>query len=64
MKRDPQLESTLKERQRELGIDRGSRLERVIHERSLERARESEHQSRDEAAELRGQLKAAEKGKK
>jgi hypothetical protein len=38
IKRDPQMESVLRARSRELGIERGSRLEKVIEEKNLERA--------------------------
>jgi len=37
LKSDPQLESVLRSRQRELGISPGSGLDRVINERSIER---------------------------
>lgn len=37
-KRDPQLESLLRNRAREFGIERGSRLDRVLDERNLQRA--------------------------
>lgn len=40
LKRDPQLESLLRNRQRELGIDRGSYLDHVIHSRTIEQALE------------------------
>jgi len=38
LKRDPQLESVLRNRQRELGIAAGSRLDRVMRERDIDRA--------------------------
>jgi Ti-type conjugative transfer relaxase TraA len=38
IKRDPQMESVMRARSRELGIERGSRLEKVIEEKNLERA--------------------------
>jgi Ti-type conjugative transfer relaxase TraA len=38
IKRDPQMESVLRARSREFGIERGSRLEKVIEEKNLERA--------------------------
>jgi Ti-type conjugative transfer relaxase TraA len=38
IKRDPQVESVLRARSRELGIERGSRLEKVIEEKNVERA--------------------------
>jgi hypothetical protein len=38
LKRDPQLESLMRNRQRELGIAPGSGLDRVMHERNIERA--------------------------
>jgi Ti-type conjugative transfer relaxase TraA len=38
IKRDPQVESILRARSRELGIERGSRLEKVIEEKNVERA--------------------------
>jgi Ti-type conjugative transfer relaxase TraA len=38
IKRDPQVESIMRARSRELGIERGSRLERVIEEKNVERA--------------------------
>ena len=38
IKRDPQMESIMRARLRELGIERGSRLEKVIEEKNLERA--------------------------
>ena len=38
IKRDPQAESIMRTRSRELGIERGSRLEKVIEEKNLERA--------------------------
>jgi hypothetical protein len=38
IKRDPQVESIMRARSRELGVERGSRLERVIEERNVERA--------------------------
>jgi Ti-type conjugative transfer relaxase TraA len=38
IKRDPQMESILRARSRELGIERGSRLEKVIEEKNVERA--------------------------
>jgi hypothetical protein len=38
LKRDPQLESVLQRRQQELGIARGSRLDRVMREPDIERA--------------------------
>jgi len=38
LKRDPQLESLMRSRQRELGIEVGSRLDRVMQERDIERA--------------------------
>ena len=40
LKRDPQLESTLQQRQQELGISPGSRLDRVLKAPTLERALE------------------------
>lgn len=38
IKRDPQMESVMRERARELGIECGSRLEKVIDEKNVERA--------------------------
>ena len=38
LKRDPQLESVLRSRQQELGIASGSRLDRVMRERDIDRA--------------------------
>jgi hypothetical protein len=38
LKRDPQLESLMRSRSKELGIDPGSRLDRVMRERDIERA--------------------------
>jgi Ti-type conjugative transfer relaxase TraA len=38
LKRDPQLESILRNRQQELGIKSGSRLDQVMRERDIERA--------------------------
>jgi hypothetical protein len=38
LKRDPQIDSLLRERGRELGIDDGSRLERVVQAREIDRA--------------------------
>jgi hypothetical protein len=38
IKRDPQVESILRARSREFGIERGSRLEKVIEEKNVERA--------------------------
>lgn len=38
LKRDPQLESLMRNRQRELGIAPGSALDRVMRERNIERA--------------------------
>jgi Ti-type conjugative transfer relaxase TraA len=38
IKRDPQMESVMRARSRELGIERGSRLEKVIEEKNVERA--------------------------
>jgi hypothetical protein len=38
IKRDPQVESVMRARSREFGIERGSRLEKVIEEKNLERA--------------------------
>jgi Ti-type conjugative transfer relaxase TraA len=38
LKRDPQLESLMRSRSKELGIDPGSRLDRVMRERDTERA--------------------------
>jgi Ti-type conjugative transfer relaxase TraA len=38
LKRDPQLESILRNRQRELGVSRGSRLDQVMRERDIDRA--------------------------
>jgi ATP-dependent exoDNAse (exonuclease V) beta subunit len=38
LKRDPQLESLLRSRSRELGIEAGSRLDRVVREPNIERA--------------------------
>jgi Ti-type conjugative transfer relaxase TraA len=38
LKRDPQLESILRNRQQELGIASGSRLDRVMRERDIDRA--------------------------
>ena len=46
IKRDPQMESIMRARSRELRIARGPRLERVIEEKNLERAlaRSVEHE--------------------
>ena len=38
LKRDPQIESILRNRQQELGIKSGSRLDRVMRERDIDRA--------------------------
>jgi hypothetical protein len=38
LKRDPQLESILRNRQQELGVSRGSRLDQVVRERDIDRA--------------------------
>jgi hypothetical protein len=38
LKRDPQLESILRNRQQELGVSRGSRLDQVMRERDIDRA--------------------------
>jgi hypothetical protein len=38
LKRDPQLESVMRTRSSELGIEAGSRLDRVVRERNIERA--------------------------
>ena len=38
LKRDPQLDSVLRERGRELGIAEGSRLDRVVQAREIDRA--------------------------
>jgi hypothetical protein len=38
LKRDPQLESLMRSRSKELGIDPGSRLDQVMRERNIERA--------------------------
>lgn len=38
IKRDPQMEAMMRARSRELGIERGSRLEKVIAEKNVERA--------------------------
>ena len=38
LKRDPQLESVMRTRSGELGIEAGSRLDRVVRERNIERA--------------------------
>jgi Ti-type conjugative transfer relaxase TraA len=38
LKRDPQIESILRNRQRELGVSRGSRLDQVMRERDIDRA--------------------------
>ncbi len=38
LKRDPQLESILRNRQRELGIKSASRLDQVMRERDIDRA--------------------------
>ncbi len=38
IKRDPQVESVIRTRSREFGIERGSRLEKVIEEKNVERA--------------------------
>lgn len=38
IKRDPQMELVMRARSRELGVERGSRLEKVIEEKNLERA--------------------------
>jgi Ti-type conjugative transfer relaxase TraA len=38
IKRDPQMEQVMRARSRELGIERGSRLEKVIEEKNVERA--------------------------
>ena len=40
LKRDPQLESLMRSRQRELGITPGSGLDRVMRERDIDRAME------------------------
>jgi MobA/MobL family len=40
LKRDPQLEAILQRRSKELGIERGSRLDRVLKEPKIERALE------------------------
>lgn len=40
LKRDPQLESLMRSRQRELGIAPGSGLDRVMRERDIDRAME------------------------
>ncbi len=38
LKRDPQLDSLLRTRGRELGIDAGSRLDQVVQAREIDRA--------------------------
>lgn len=38
IKRDPQMESAMRARSRELGIERGSRLDWLTQEKSIERA--------------------------
>jgi Ti-type conjugative transfer relaxase TraA len=38
LKRDPQIESILRNRQQELGVSRGSRLDQVMRERDIDRA--------------------------
>jgi hypothetical protein len=38
LKRDPQFESILRNRQQELGVSRGSRLDQVMRERDVHRA--------------------------
>jgi Ti-type conjugative transfer relaxase TraA len=38
LKRDPQIESILRNRQKELGVSRGSRLDQVMRERDIDRA--------------------------
>jgi hypothetical protein len=38
LKRDPQIESILRNRQKELGVSRGSRLDQVVRERDIDRA--------------------------
>ena len=38
IKRDPQMESVMRTRSRELGIERGSRLDRLTEEKNVERA--------------------------
>jgi Ti-type conjugative transfer relaxase TraA len=38
LKRDPQIESILRNRQQELGVSRGSRLDEVMRERDIDRA--------------------------
>jgi hypothetical protein len=38
LKRDPQLESILRNRQQQLGVSRGSRLDQVMRERDIDRA--------------------------
>lgn len=38
LKEDPRLEAVLQQKQKEWGIERGSRLERVLHEPNIERA--------------------------
>ena len=38
LKRDPQLESLMRSRSKELGIEAGSRLDRVVREPNIERA--------------------------
>jgi Ti-type conjugative transfer relaxase TraA len=52
IKRDPQMESIMRARSRELGIERGSRLEKVIEEKNVERAiARSVERERDRALE-------------
>ncbi|MDB5395273.1 MAG: traA [Rhodospirillales bacterium] len=50
LKRDPQLESLMRNRQKELGIDPGSRLDRVMRERDIGRA--ISHSVRDRGRDL------------
>ena len=38
IKRDPQMESVMRARSRELGIERGSKLDRLTEEKNVERA--------------------------
>ena len=38
LKRDPQLDSLLRERRRELGIDAASRLDQMVQAREIDRA--------------------------
>ena len=38
LKRDPQLESLMRSQSKELGIEAGSRLDRVMQKRNIERA--------------------------